>query len=130
MTKILGTDDSVNSCECCGKSGLKYTVVVEINGEIMHYGSTCATKHTGMKSGQIKKAIEVEQQKIVDAAKKEFHSSVEFLQHQAKLAQLNHDKTVRSGKEFHNAQKDADIIATSKKREIATKYSLQMYDFF
>lgn len=48
MHKILNTDDSVNACDCCGKTGLKFTFVVELeSGDIAHYGSTCVTKHTG-----------------------------------------------------------------------------------
>lgn len=128
MIKILGTDDSVNNCDCCGKSGLKNTVVVEVDGEIMHYGSTCATKHTGMKSSQIKKAIDGVHQDKVDAAKKEFHSSVEYKNHVAKIDQLNRDK-VMPGKAFFEAQKEFSMIANSKKKEIAEKYSLNMYEF-
>lgn len=48
MHKILSTDDAVNTCDCCGKTGLRFTFVVETEeGEILHYGSTCVTKHTG-----------------------------------------------------------------------------------
>jgi hypothetical protein len=48
MAKQLGTDDSVNTCDCCGKTGLKFTFAVELDsGEVVHYGSTCVTRHTG-----------------------------------------------------------------------------------
>lgn len=128
MIKILGTDDSVNSCECCGKTGLKYTIVVEVDGVVMHYGSTCATRHTGMKSGQIKKAIEDKKQATIDAAKKEFHATIEYLNHVVKLAQL-HRENIRPGKEFHAAQKEVADIADKKKKEICLKYSLEMSEF-
>lgn len=55
MVTILGTDDTITTCECCGKTNLKHTVAVEISGVIHHYGSVCATKHTGVKN--INKAI-------------------------------------------------------------------------
>lgn len=45
---ILGIDDSINTCDCCGKSKLKSTVIVEVNSEIFHYGSTCASRNTGL----------------------------------------------------------------------------------
>lgn len=44
--KILGINDDVTTCECCGRAGLKKTVVldfVEGNG-IVHYGTACAAK--------------------------------------------------------------------------------------
>lgn len=41
--KLLGTDDSINVCDCCGKSNLKYSVTLETDaGDIVHYGSDCA----------------------------------------------------------------------------------------
>jgi hypothetical protein len=126
--KILGTDDSVNSCDCCGKSGLKHTVIVEVNGEILHYGSTCATRHTGLKSGQIKKQIENIAESIKHKAKEEFESSDEYLLHRSWLAQLNRDK-VPPGKEFYAAQLPSSILADAKKQEIAKKYSLEVYTF-
>lgn len=129
MIKILGTDDSVNSCECCGKSNLKYTVIVEVNNEIMHYGSTCATRHTGMKSSQIKKEVESIQKSTIEAAQRKFHSSIEYLNHAAKIEQLNRNK-VKPGKEFFAAQKELSDIADQKKREICRQYSIQMYEFY
>jgi hypothetical protein len=54
MAKQLGTDDSVNTCDCCGKTGLKFTFAVELDsGEVVHYGSTCVTRHTGRTRAQI-----------------------------------------------------------------------------
>lgn len=128
MFKILGTDDSVNSCDCCGKSGLKHTVVVEINGEEFHYGSTCATKHTGMKSSQIKSAIESRIEEIKKSASMEFSSSIENITHQAKLNELT-KSGVRPGKEFMKLQEESATIANSKKKEIAAKFNLEIYSF-
>lgn len=42
--KILGKNDEVTTCECCGKSGLKLTVVLT-NGEgEVRYGRDCAAR--------------------------------------------------------------------------------------
>jgi hypothetical protein len=46
---FLGTTDEVNTCDCCGKSNLKSTVGFDLAGETLHYGSTCAARHTGRK---------------------------------------------------------------------------------
>lgn len=48
MARTLGTDDSVNACDCCGKVNLKFTVVIELDdGQIVHYGQVCAGRNTG-----------------------------------------------------------------------------------
>ena len=44
MAKILAITDERTTCECCGKSGLKRTVVIEFSSEIRFYGTTCAAK--------------------------------------------------------------------------------------
>ncbi len=78
MLKVLGIDDAVNTCECCGKSNLKSTVVVEINGSIFHYGSVCATKHTGLTKQEIKQTIEDEHGALVLLARTEYRESQEY----------------------------------------------------
>lgn len=50
MTKfaILGIDDSVTVCDCCGKKNLKCTVAMtDESGETVHYGRDCASKAMG-----------------------------------------------------------------------------------
>lgn len=43
--RFLGTDDTVNTCECCGRTDLKSTVAIETDGgDILHYGTTCAAR--------------------------------------------------------------------------------------
>jgi hypothetical protein len=46
--KVLGIFDDVNTCDCCGKTGLKRTVALEINEEVFYCGTSCATKKHGM----------------------------------------------------------------------------------
>ena len=44
MWKLLATNDDVTTCECCGKSNLKMTVVMT-NGETeVYYGRDCAAR--------------------------------------------------------------------------------------
>lgn len=40
--KLLGIDESVTRCDCCGRSNLKLTVVLDVGGEVVHYGRDCA----------------------------------------------------------------------------------------
>lgn len=44
MTKFLGITDEITGCDCCGKTNLKRTVVLDIDGEVVHYGCDCASK--------------------------------------------------------------------------------------
>lgn len=52
--KIIGFTDSINDCDCCGRSELKGTYCVSIDGNEFYYGVTCASKHTGLNDKQIK----------------------------------------------------------------------------
>lgn len=48
MARAIGITDAVTSCDCCGKSGLRRTVAMELDGgELVHYGTTCASRNTG-----------------------------------------------------------------------------------
>lgn len=43
--KVLGINDDVTTCEACGKSNLKKTVVLETADlGVVHYGSDCAAR--------------------------------------------------------------------------------------
>lgn len=45
--KVLGTTDSRNECECCGRQGLKKTVALSFDGDVRFYGTSCALTATG-----------------------------------------------------------------------------------
>lgn len=42
--KILGTNDDQTVCDCCGKTNLKKTVIIDLDGKIVAYGVDCAAK--------------------------------------------------------------------------------------
>lgn len=44
IVKVLGVNDDVTTCECCGRTGLKKTVVLDVEGSQLHYGTQCAAK--------------------------------------------------------------------------------------
>lgn len=44
VVKIIGFTDFQTTCDCCGKSELKGTYCIEVNGEELYYGSSCAIK--------------------------------------------------------------------------------------
>jgi hypothetical protein len=48
MKKIIGFTDQITECECCGKTNLKGTYCLEIDGTELYYGSSCAFKTHGI----------------------------------------------------------------------------------
>lgn len=47
--KVLGVNDDRDTCQCCGKEGLKRVVWLAIDdSEPVHYGTTCAAKVAGI----------------------------------------------------------------------------------
>lgn len=60
--KALYLDDSVTTCDCCGRTGLKATVaMLKDCGGIVHYGRTCASRNSGKDSKQIRKEMHEEE---------------------------------------------------------------------
>lgn len=70
MPKFLGSNDEQTTCDCCGKSDLKKTVIIELDsGEIVRYGADCAAKLIfGNKKGHSRKVVEM-QARCIEIAK-------------------------------------------------------------
>lgn len=128
MARALGIDDSVTSCECCGKVNLKSTVVIELDsGEIVHYGSVCAARNTGKSSKQINGEIRSEAQRIVNEAAKEYRASPEYLAYQAVLARRPRGLVGKAAMEFVQVEGDADDAARAR---VAAKYRIAPYAIY
>ena len=57
----LYLDDSVTSCECCGRKNLKATVLMRSDlGELIHFGQVCAARNSGKTRQQVTKEIRAE----------------------------------------------------------------------
>lgn len=56
MKNVLGFTDEITTCACCGKTGLRGTYAVEIDGTVTYFGSTCAFKKHGVSKEETKKA--------------------------------------------------------------------------
>lgn len=52
-------DDSVHTCDCCGRQGLKCTVLMvdTDTGAELNFGRTCAARNSGKTSSQITKEL-------------------------------------------------------------------------
>jgi hypothetical protein len=61
--KALYVDDTITTCECCGKTNLKATVAMQLDcGGILYYGRTCAARNSGKTSQKVTKEIRSELQ--------------------------------------------------------------------
>lgn len=99
MTRVLGIDDSVNTCDCCGKTHLKYTVVVSEGETVKHYGSVCATKRTWLTHKEIRTEVKAERGRRVATARKEYRESTAHVNLEAAIARA-HRENIPPGKEF------------------------------
>lgn len=57
MKTIIGYTDSINECDCCGKTELKGTFCIDLDGVELYYGSVCAFKEHGITDEEKKEAI-------------------------------------------------------------------------
>jgi hypothetical protein len=67
MKTIIGYTDSINECDCCGKTELKGTYCIDLDGVELYYGSVCAFKTHGVAIEEQKelKAIFTKEQKNI-----------------------------------------------------------------
>lgn len=129
MARALGTDDSVNTCDCCGKKDLKYTVVIELDdGEIVYYGSTCASRNTGKSAKVIGDEIRTEAQRIRAAAAAEYRATPEhaaYLYRLCKRDRLSWDDPRRMGRAGFDFVREAAAAADQVRDRIAAKFGIR-----
>jgi len=72
LIKCLGTDDSVNCCDCCGRDNLKATVAFETeSGDVVHFGVVCAAKAASTSSASIRIQVRAADEAKASAARAE-----------------------------------------------------------
>ena len=125
MAKALGTDDSITNCDCCGKYGLKFTVIIELDcGDIAHYGQVCARRNTGKVQKQITSEIKAHEAVQLAAARAEFFSSSEYLAERARFAIRPRNMVGPDAMEF---VREACEAADQMRRIISAKYGTPFY---
>lgn len=124
--RALGTDDSITTCDCCGRANLKFTVTIQLDdGEQVHYGQVCAARNTGKTPKVIRAEIATETKRIRDAAAAEFKASPEHLAYEAKLAKRNRDRAGLIGRAAFDFVASESIAADAARVRIAAKFGLQ-----
>jgi hypothetical protein len=57
----LCLDDSVTTCDCCGRTDLKATVLMQSDlGDLVHFGQVCAARNSNKTRQQVTKEIRAE----------------------------------------------------------------------
>lgn len=73
MLEIQGITDTVDTCGCCGKTGLKRTVVIRReNGDLDFFGTTCAAEALKLSAKDVTaqaRRAETAKQKAADRAR-------------------------------------------------------------
>lgn len=125
MKRAIAIDDSVHTCDCCGKSGLKSTVVMmDDDGEIAHYGSVCATRNSGRDAKTLKKEIREHEALQLFRARAEWASHPANLALESKLRRREREMPGVIGSaaiDFVRAEWEA---AQDARAEIAMKYGV------
>lgn len=119
--QAIKTDDSVTTCDCCGRTGLKFTVLMT-NGA--HYGSICATKHAGKSSKELAAEMKASEIARVEAAQSEYRAHPAYAALVAKMAQRPRTLLGKPAADFIRAESDAELAA---RRAIAAKHSVRTY---
>ncbi|VBQ36453.1 hypothetical protein [Burkholderia pseudomallei] len=127
MARILGTDDAVTSCDCCGKPNLKFTFAVELDdGEIVHYGSVCVTRHTGKAAKVVRKEAKDAMLARRDAAKHEVREHPTYAAYQARMKEARtHGLLSIPFMEFCRVEREAQEAA---QMEVAQRTGFKFYE--
>lgn len=67
--RVLGTTDTVTTCEICGRVDLKGTLVLTCNGEITYAGSDCGAQLAGRPANILKREARTADRAAVEAAR-------------------------------------------------------------
>lgn len=125
--KALGTDDSVTTCDCCGKSNLKFTVIIERDGgDIVHYGQVCARRNTGKSQRTITGEINAHKAAKITAAKDEWSNHPANLAERARFAERPCNLIGLAAAEFVRAATDA---ADAVRRDLSGKHGVSFSVF-
>lgn len=121
--KALGTDDSITTCDCCGRSNLKFTVIIQLDcGDLAHYGQVCATRNTGKSQSVISSEIKAEALRVRAEAGSAYRSTDEYAAYERKLAARPRTLIGRAAADFVRFEGNA---ADAARALIAAKFGLQ-----
>lgn len=79
--KALYISDERDTCDCCGKQGLKRVVAMQLDDlSLAYYGTTCAARNSGKDQRQINSEIKQAHEQRVEEARNELMASEAYKQ--------------------------------------------------
>lgn len=66
--RVLGTTDDVTDCGVCGRSELKGTIVLDLDGDIIYAGSDCGSRLVGKPAREVRADAKAGDRAARDAA--------------------------------------------------------------
>lgn len=124
----LAIVDDVNACDCCGKQNLKSTVAMERDdGEVVYFGSVCATRHSGREAKAIRSEAKHAHESNVKNATVHYRHSYEAIEYSIKLAEASR-LGIRPGKAFADHVRNAGEAADAKRKELAEQFRVAAYE--
>lgn len=129
--KALYLDDTVTTCDCCGRTGLKATVAMKLDdGGILYYGRTCAARNSGKDQRKIKEEIEISRKDRRAAACAEFHVNPTTLAWRAKMKLLESKFGRLASEEWRERMKPESTNVEIARAEIASKHKVHYCDVY
>jgi hypothetical protein len=126
MTKILGWTDEITNCDCCGKVDLSGTFGVELDdGSILHYGSVCVKRNTGIKN-PVKASNDYRKERI-EAARREYRASASWQAYFARQKR-GHALGIVPGPAFREWMAEVAENDTATRTAIAAAYNLNPHE--
>lgn len=84
--RYLGITDERDACDCCGRTNLKRTVVLDIDGEVVYFGTTCAARALKVPAAEVRKGAKRAQDEKDAAARAERQAIAEAKSRQEREA--------------------------------------------
>lgn len=126
--ELLGITDSMNTCDCCGKTDLKCTVAFrQSGGNIVYYGRICAQQWYGKSQKDINKEIKSIKEQAGYEADATLRNDACYLEYETTLNRLNTEK-VEFGVRMATLRPFSEKLSARRKeiiQAIATKYFLK-----
>jgi hypothetical protein len=118
--RILGWVEEVTTCDCCGKSKLSGTFACDLEGDVIHYGSTCVTRNTGVKNPRTAASVYLRERQA--QAGEELRQTPEFAAYRARLAEAQARNLF--GRECADFVRETGRAESARAAEIAAKWRL------
>lgn len=127
--RVLGFEEAITTCDCCGKTNLKGTVAVErADGDILHYGSVCVTRHTNKTAKVVRKEARDATAARREAAQREVIQHPTYAAYQARMAEAR--EAGLSGVAFMNHCQIEREAQHAAQEAIAARAGFKFYDIY